>query len=84
MLDVTGVRALGVVLPDDVVPEVVVPGVVLDAAVPVAPAAGAALLTSFIVLSVSVFDKTPVTTLFSDARPQNESEDMQKHLCLWA
>lgn len=35
------------------------------------------------VLSVSVFDKTSVATLFSDARPQNELEDMQKHLCLW-
>ncbi len=34
------------------------------------------------VLSVSVFDKTPVATLFAEARPQNELEDMQKHLCL--
>lgn len=36
------------------------------------------------VLSVSVFDKTLVATLFSDARPQYELQDMQKHLCLSA
>ncbi len=44
----------------------------------------ASLFESLQVLSVSVFDKTPVATLFADARPQNELEDMQKHLCLWA
>jgi hypothetical protein len=34
------------------------------------------------VFSVSVFDKTPAATLSSDARPQNELADIQKHLCL--
>ena len=36
------------------------------------------------VLSVSVFDKTPVATLFSEASPRSDECDMQKHLCLWA
>lgn len=35
------------------------------------------------VLSVSVFDKTPVATLFAEAAPQSEVSDLQKHLCLW-
>jgi hypothetical protein len=35
------------------------------------------------VLSVSVFDKTPVATLFAEASPQSEVCDLQKHLCLW-
>ncbi len=35
------------------------------------------------VLSVSVFDKTPVATLFAEAAPQSEGSDLQKHLCLW-
>ena len=36
------------------------------------------------VLSVSVFDKTPVATLFAEAPPQSDRYDLQKHLCLWA
>jgi IS4 transposase len=36
------------------------------------------------VLSVSVFDKTPVATLFCEAAPQSDACDPQKHLCLWA
>jgi hypothetical protein len=36
------------------------------------------------VLSVRVFDKTPVGTLFCEAAPQSDSCDLQKHLCLWA
>ena len=36
------------------------------------------------VLSVSVFDKTPVATLFCEAAPQSDACDLQKHLCLWA
>jgi IS4 transposase len=36
------------------------------------------------VLSVRVFDKTPVDTLFCDAAPQSDLSDLQKHLCLWA
>jgi hypothetical protein len=36
------------------------------------------------VLSVSVFDKTPVGTLFSEATPRIDDGEMQKHLCLWA
>jgi hypothetical protein len=36
------------------------------------------------VLSVSVFDKTPVATLFAEAPPQSEAGDPQKHLSLWA
>ena len=36
------------------------------------------------VLSVRVFDKTPVSTLFCGAAPQSDSCDLQKHLCLWA
>ena len=35
------------------------------------------------VLSVSVFDKTPVATLFAEAAPQTDMCDLQKHLCLW-
>ncbi len=35
------------------------------------------------VLSVSVFDKTPVATLFAEAAPQSDVCDLQKHLCLW-
>jgi hypothetical protein len=35
------------------------------------------------VLSVSVFDKTPMTTLFAAVPPQSEMGDSQKHLCLW-
>ena len=35
-------------------------------------------------VSVSVFDKTPVGTLFSEAVPQTDECEMQKHLCLWA
>ena len=35
------------------------------------------------VLSVSVFDKTPVATLFAEASPQSDVCDLQKHLCLW-
>ena len=34
------------------------------------------------VLSVSVFDKTPVGTLSSEAAPRNNEWEMQKHLCL--
>jgi hypothetical protein len=36
------------------------------------------------VLSVRVFDKTPVGMLFCEAAPQSDSCDPQKHLCLWA
>jgi hypothetical protein len=36
------------------------------------------------VLSVSVFDKTPVGTLSSEAAPRTDECEMQKHLCLWA
>ena len=35
-------------------------------------------------LSVRVFDKTPVGTLFCEAVPQSDASDLQKHLCLWA
>jgi transposase len=36
------------------------------------------------VLSVRVFDKTPVGMLFCEAAPKSDSCDPQKHLCLWA
>jgi hypothetical protein len=35
------------------------------------------------VLSVSVFDQTPMATLFAEAAPQSDVCDIQKHLCLW-
>ncbi len=36
------------------------------------------------VLSVSVFDKTPVGTLFCEAAPRSDEGGMQNQLCLWA
>lgn len=36
------------------------------------------------VLSVRALDKTPVSTLFCDAAFQNEAQEQQKQLCLWA
>jgi hypothetical protein len=35
------------------------------------------------VLSVNVFDKTPLATLFAEAAPQSDPADLQKHLSLW-